>query len=227
MKHVLLGVTGRLRVWLPGAGGSPETLQTGSVIQLELSIQTEKQGLHGTPAAESRWEGRWAWDGGRWWPQSGEGRAVESTGGRDLGHWLRCGLLERAQGSGEDGGAVSTGWGGWETGSRSRGECFVDPVHTALSALLLLGRPSVRTCMLMVRLGLLLSVIELSNLSHLLRLDKLDLQTAQRTATTILVFILILHILFPQLFKSGNFQTTEELKEYYREHQPSPPYINC
>ena len=68
--------------------------------------------------------------------------------------------------------------------------------------------------MLMVRLGLLVSVIELPNLSHLLRLDKLDLQTAQRTATTILVFILILHILFPQLFKSGNFQTTEELKEY-------------
>ena len=60
---------------------------------------------------------------------------------------MRCGLLERAQGSGEDGGALRTGWGGWETGSRSRGECFVDPVHTALSALLLLGRPSVRTCM--------------------------------------------------------------------------------
>ena len=140
---------------------------------------------------------------------------------------MRCGLLERAQGSGEDGGAVSTGRGGWETGSRSRGECFVDPVHTVLSALLLLGRPSVRTSMLMVHLGLLLSVIELSDLPHLLRLDKLDLQTAQRTATTIPVFILILHILFPRLFKSGNFQTTEELKEYYREHQPSPPYINC
>ena len=77
----------------------------------------------------------------------------------------------------------------------------------------LAGRQSGLAC-LMARLGLLLSVIKLSDLPHLLRLDKLDLQTAQRTATTIPVFILILHILFPQLFKSGNFQTTEELKKY-------------
>lgn len=60
-----------------------------------------------------------------------------------------------------------------------------------------------------------------------IEIGKLDLQTAQRTATTIPVFILILHIFLPQLFKSGNFETIGELKERYREHQRSPARISC
>lgn len=81
--------------------------------------------------------------------------------------------------------------------------------------------------MLMVHLGLLSSAVELSDLPHLLRLGKLHLQTAQRTAATIPVFILSLHIFLPQFFKSGNLETTEELKGCYREHQRSPARISC
>lgn len=132
------------------------------MVQLELSIQTEKQGLRGTSAAGSRWRQVGPGRGTGGGPGRGES-SVESTEAQTLAPDGGVGSL-RGSGSREDGG-VRAQAGRPGDGSRFPGrECLWTPytqrTHSAERPAALcraLRQPG--TCMLMVHLGLLSSAV--------------------------------------------------------------------